>query len=132
MGANLGMGDLRTCLVHGPLDGPYTATRKERRLEGKTVRVARMGAFHLLFHHRFGSQLGLRISLVFSTIRFFLHSSHWCNGCDDGVLWRNRISRSVVRGLAEQRGVGWGKLASRPASLRIRPRRLGYHRLEVG
>src|SRR5271165_5166122 len=115
-------GGLRICLIHASGDDPYTTCR-ERRLDGKTVPVARMVACKLLFHHLSGFQLGLRVSLVLSTIRFFLHSSYCCDGFDNGVLRRRRTSCSSV---------DWRKLANSPASLRIRASRRGWQCIEVG
>ena len=120
LGNSLGLGGFRTRHIRSDSDD---SKARGTTCNGKAVRFSGLVACQLLCHRRSGFQLGLRISVVLSTIRFFLRSSHRCDGFDYGVLRRHRIPYSSV---------DWGKLADIPASLRMCVSRPGGHCLEVG
>ena len=77
---------------------------------GKAARVSGLVACQLLCHYRSGLHLGLRISVLLSTIPFFLRSSHCCDGLDYDALRRHRTSCCLV---------DRGKLADGPGGLLI-------------
>ena len=104
------------------IDDTRGTTASRRRRDGKTAPVAALVACHLLGHPRPGTQLGLRIFLVLSTIRLFLCSSRWRDGFDYCVLRRHCTSCSSL---------DWGKSADSLSNIRICASRPGCHCLEV-
>ena len=120
LGNSLGLGGFRTRHIRSDSDDPKA---RGPTCNGKAARLSGLVACQLLCHRRSGFQLGLRISVVLSTIRFFLRSSRWYDGADFSVLRRHRTCGSSLN---------WGKLAEGPAGLRSCARRSGHDCLKVG
>jgi len=116
----LGLGGFHTGHIRSDSDDPKARGTTNN---GKAARFSGLVTCQLLRNHRSGFQLGRRIPVVLSTIRFFLRSSHRCDWFDYGVLRRYRIRYSSV---------DWGKLADSTASLRICVSLPGGYCLEVG
>jgi hypothetical protein len=120
LGNRLGLGGFHTRHIRSGSDDPKA---RGTTGNGTAARFSGLVTCQLLCNHRPGFQLGLRISVVLSTIRFFLRSSHRCDGFDYGVLRRHRIPCSSVDS---------GELADSSASLRICVSLPCGHCLEVG